>query len=73
MEILKCEDLSKVYGSGANQVIALDKINLSVHKGEFVAIVGASGSGKSTLLHVIGSVDRPTEGRVLMRAGISLP
>ena len=66
MEILKCEDLSKVYGSGANQVIALDKINLSVHKGEFVAIVGASGSGKSTLLHVIGSVDRPTEGRVLI-------
>ena len=66
MEILKCEDLSKVYGSGASQVIALDKINLSVHKGEFVAIVGASGSGKSTLLHVIGSVDRPTEGRVLI-------
>lgn len=66
MEILKCEDLSKVYGARDNKVIALDKINLSVHKGEFTAIVGASGSGKSTLLHVIGSVDKPTEGRVLI-------
>lgn len=66
MEILKCEDLSKVYGARDNKVIALDKINLSVQKGEFTAIVGASGSGKSTLLHVIGSVDKPTEGRVLI-------
>ena len=66
MEILKCEDLSKVYGARDNKVIALDKINLSVKKGEFTAIVGASGSGKSTLLHVIGSVDKPTEGRVLI-------
>lgn len=66
MEILKCEDLSKVYGARDNKVIALDKINLSVHKGEFTAIVGASGSGKSTLLHVIGRVDKPTEGRVLI-------
>jgi len=66
LEILKCEDLSKVYGARDNKVIALDKINLSVQKGEFTAIVGASGSGKSTLLHVIGSVDKPTEGRVLI-------
>lgn len=66
MEILKCEDLSKVYGARDNKVIALDKINLSVQKGEFTAIVGASGSGKSTLLRVIGSVDKPTEGRVLI-------
>lgn len=66
MEILRCENLSKVYGSGINQVIALNKINLSINKGEFVAIVGASGSGKSTLLHMIGSVDKPSEGRVVI-------
>jgi putative ABC transport system ATP-binding protein len=66
MEILKCENLSKIYGSGINQVIALNKINLSIDKGEFVAIVGASGSGKSTLLHMIGSVDKPSEGRVVI-------
>ncbi len=64
MEILKCEGIRKVYGVGTNQVIALDKLDLSVEKGEFVAIVGASGSGKSTLLHIIGSVDKPTEGKV---------
>lgn len=64
MEILKCEGIRKVYGVGNNQVIALDKLDLSVEKGEFVAIVGASGSGKSTLLHIIGSVDKPTEGKV---------
>lgn len=66
MEILKCEDIKKVYGSGSHQVIALDGIDLSVEKGEFVAIIGASGSGKSTLLHILGSVDRPSQGRVLI-------
>lgn len=66
MEILRCENVRKVYGSGNNQVVALDHIDLSVEKGEFVAIVGASGSGKSTLLHIMGSVDKPTEGKVLI-------
>lgn len=66
MEILKCEGVRKVYGSGSNQVVALDGINLSVEKGEFVVIIGASGSGKSTLLHILGSVDKPTEGRVMI-------
>ena len=66
MEILKCEGIRKVYGTGNNQVVALDKINLSVEKGEFVAIMGNSGSGKSTLLHIIGSVDKPTEGNVII-------
>lgn len=66
MEILKCEGVRKVYGSGNNQVVALDKIDLTVEKGEFIAIVGASGSGKSTLLHIIGSVDKPSEGKVLV-------
>ena len=65
MEILKCENVRKVYGSGNNQVVALDHIDLSVQKGEFVAIVGASGSGKSTLLHILGSVDKPIEGTEL--------
>ena len=62
MEILRCEGVRKIYGAGANQVTALDGISLSVKKGEFVAVVGTSGSGKSTLLHILGSVDRPTEG-----------
>lgn len=66
MEILKCQGISKVYGTGNNQVVALDNINLSVEKGEFVAIMGDSGSGKSTLLHIIGSVDKPTEGNVVI-------
>ena len=66
MEILKCEGVKKVYGSGGNQVTALNGIDLSVSKGEFVAIVGASGSGKSTLLHILGSVDKPTEGKVMI-------
>ena len=66
MEILRCEGVKKVYGSGGNQVTALNGINLSVSKGEFVAIVGASGSGKSTLLHILGSVDKPTEGKVMI-------
>ncbi len=66
MEILKCEGVKKVYGSGSNQVVALNGIDLSVSKGEFVAIMGASGSGKSTLLHILGSVDKPTEGKVII-------
>ena len=66
VEILRCENVRKVYGSGNNQVVALDHIDLSVQKGEFVAIVVASGSGKSTLLHILGSVDQPTEGNVLI-------
>lgn len=66
MEILKCEGVKKVYGSGSNQVPALNGIDLSVSKGEFVAIVGASGSGKSTLLHILGSVDKPTSGKVMI-------
>ena len=66
MEILRCEDVRKVYGSGDSQVVALDHINLSVQKGEFAAIAGASGSGKSTLLHILGSVEKPTEGRVVI-------
>ena len=66
MEILKCEGVRKVYGSKENLVTALDGIDLSIEKGEFVAIVGASGSGKSTLLHVLGSVDKPTAGKVLV-------
>ena len=66
MNILTCEKVSKVYGSGGSQVTALKGIDLTVEKGEFVAIVGASGSGKSTLLHILGSVDKPTEGRVIV-------
>ena len=66
MEILKCEGIRKVYGIGDNQVVALDNIDLSIEKGEFVAIVGASGSGKSTLLHIIGSVDKATEGKIFL-------
>lgn len=66
MEIVKCEGVKKKYGAGDGQVIALDGIDLSVRRGEFVAILGASGSGKSTLLHILGSVDAPTEGRVMI-------
>ena len=64
MEILKVENLSKKYGKKDTEVIALDNVSFSVNKGEFVAIVGASGSGKSTLLHLIGGVDKPTNGKV---------
>ena len=66
MEILKVENLNKIYGKGENQVKAVDNISFSVEKGEFVAIMGASGSGKSTLLHLIGGVDRPTSGKVFI-------
>jgi len=66
MEILKVQDLTKTYGKGNTLVKALNKINFSVEKGEFVAIVGASGSGKSTLLHLLGGVDRPTSGKIFV-------
>lgn len=64
MEILRVENLTKIYGEGASKVVALDNVSFKVEKGEFIAIVGASGSGKSTLLHLIGGVDRPTSGKV---------
>ena len=64
MEILRVENLSKKYGKGENEVIAVDNVSFSVEKGEFLAIVGSSGSGKSTLLHLLGGVDRPTSGKV---------
>ena len=66
MEILKVENLSKVYGKGETKIKAVDDISFSVEKGDFVAIVGASGSGKSTLLHLLGGVDRPTKGKVFI-------
>ena len=64
MLVLKAENLRKIYGKGENQVKALDGVELSVEKGEFVAVVGTSGSGKSTLLHMLGGLDRPTSGKV---------
>lgn len=66
MEILKVENLCKIYGKGENEGKAVDNVSFSVEKGEFVAIVGASGSGKSTLLHLLGGVDRPTSGKVFI-------
>ena len=66
MELLKVENLYKVYGKGENEVKAVDGVSFSVPKGQMVAIVGASGSGKSTLLHMIGAVDRPTSGKIFL-------
>ena len=64
MEILRTENLSKSYGKDESKVIALDGVNLTVEKGQFLSIVGSSGSGKSTLLHILGGVDKPSEGKV---------
>lgn len=66
MDILKIENLTKIYGKGDNQVCALNNVSFSVSKGEFTAIIGPSGSGKSTLLHILGGVDRPSSGKVLL-------
>lgn len=68
MEILKVEKLRKEYGDDNNKVVALDGINLTIERGEFVAIVGPSGSGKSTLLHIVGGVDTPTDGKVFIES-----
>lgn len=66
MELLRCENIGKVYGTGDGQTVALKDVSFSVEKGEFVSIIGASGSGKSTLLHIIGGVDKPTSGKVFI-------
>ena len=66
MEILKVENLTKIYGKGDTKVVALNNVSFEIEKGEFVAITGSSGSGKSTLLHLIGGVDRPTSGKVFI-------
>lgn len=66
MEILRVENLTKTYGEGINMVKALDGVSFSIEKGDFVAIIGPSGSGKSTLLHILGGVDKPTDGKVMM-------
>lgn len=66
MELLRCENLSKIYGQGDSKTVALADVSFSVEQGEFVSIVGPSGSGKSTLLHIIGGVDRPSAGRVFL-------
>ena len=67
MEILRVENLTKIYGKDATKVVALDNVSFSVQKGEFVSIVGSSGSGKSTLLHLLGGVDRPTSRKSIYR------
>ena len=64
MEILRCDNVTKKYGTGQTEVLALDHVSFSVEQGEFVSVIGPSGSGKSTLLHILGGVDKPTEGKV---------
>lgn len=64
MEILRCSNLTKTYGQGSGAITALDHVTLSIERGSFTAVVGASGSGKSTLLHMLGGVDRPTDGNI---------
>ena len=71
MEIIKVENLSKIYGKDESKVVALDNVNLTINEGEFVAIVGPSGSGKSTLLHMLGAVDTPTAGSITVN-GVEL-
>ena len=66
MDMIKLENVTKIYGAGENRTAALDGVNLTVQKGEAVAVIGASGSGKSTLLHIIGGVDSPTSGKVII-------
>ncbi len=66
MEILRCENIQRIYGAKETEVKALDNVSFSVEKGEFVSIIGPSGSGKSTLLHILGGVDKPTSGRVFI-------
>lgn len=66
MEILRTNNLTKIYGKGENEVVAVNQVNLSIDKGEFVAITGKSGSGKSTLLHLLGGVDEPSSGNILI-------
>lgn len=69
MEVIRVDNLTKVYGEGHAAVRALDGVDLSVQQGEFVAIIGPSGSGKSTLLHILGGVDKPTSGKVYVNGG----
>ena len=66
MIVLKTENLTKIYGKGNTEVVALNKANISVEQGEFVAVIGTSGSGKSTLLHMLGGLDTPTSGKVFV-------
>ena len=70
MDVLKTEALTKVYGKGQNKVTALDKAEISISEGSFVAIVGTSGSGKSTLLHMMGGLDRPSSARFMLKTRI---